>query len=256
MIADDVAQIIDFKTGSQKWDSSVQEYGLNLQLPIYAYLFSHTPEFKNININGLYYLSLKISDNNSNPYGLVYFDHDLACQDYDYEKYMKIFDSIKLSGRTYYDEISAPLADAKSQDRLLKFEPELFNEDLSFNDKAYSSKYIHGLKFKKTETNEIHKNSRNSCFDNIDLITGYIEQIMHDMVEFIKASDFRISPYFSKKISSDFSKTEDDKYSCKYCRYKDVCFFDKTSQLFINQSDKKHIQMRTNSPLILVDKDE
>ncbi|MCQ2087127.1 MAG: PD-(D/E)XK nuclease family protein [Bacilli bacterium] len=48
------AILVDYKTGKEGFKKSQLEYGLSMQLPTYAYLFSTSKEFKDYHITGLY----------------------------------------------------------------------------------------------------------------------------------------------------------------------------------------------------------
>lgn len=48
------AILIDYKTGKEGFKKKQLEYGLSMQLPTYAYLFSNCKEFKDYRITGLY----------------------------------------------------------------------------------------------------------------------------------------------------------------------------------------------------------
>ncbi len=49
-----IATIIDYKTGNPEFKLDYANFGLDMQLPIYAYLLSHVKGFENAKIGGLY----------------------------------------------------------------------------------------------------------------------------------------------------------------------------------------------------------
>lgn len=90
--------VIDYKTGNNKIEPELYEYGLSLQLPSYLYLIKNSDEYKNCRVVGYYIQHLINTDKNYNS-----------------EKTLSEIkaDSLKLDGYTNSENESYKLIDSK-----------------------------------------------------------------------------------------------------------------------------------------------
>lgn len=150
-------QILDYKTGKIDLSTKYYEYGLNLQLPIYAYLISNDSNLKNLKISGIYYLCFNI-------------DSLLYKEDIHYDN--KINELVIKNGQTIDD-----------LDTYLLFEPKLLD--------YLDSKAVYGLSYKdkRLKSKRLISNDESKNYNNL------ISQIIEYFYKSIKEADFVISPF-------------------------------------------------------------
>ena len=150
-------QILDYKTGKIDLSTKYYEYGLNLQLPIYAYLISNDSNLKNLKISGIYYLCFNI-------------DTLLYKEDIHYDN--KINELITKNGQTIDD-----------LDTYLLFEPKLLD--------YLDSKAVYGLSYKdkRLKSKRLISNDESKNYNNL------ISQIIEYFYKSIKEANFVISPF-------------------------------------------------------------
>lgn len=166
--------LVDYKTGSIDTNLKYVKNGLQLQLPIYAYLIKESNKFTNPIISGLYYQKL--------------LDNEI--KETTEEEYLKEKKShLKLQGISTSDESVLEMFDSTYE-----------NSDLIKSMKKTSKGFsAYSKVFGKEEIEEL-----------INLAKTKIEEAAKNICE----GNFMINP---KQIKFD-------NISCKYCKYKDLCF--------------------------------
>ena len=161
-----------YKTGSVKIEKSLNEFGLNLQLPIYYYLLKNDPKFADYNISGIYYLNFKQE-------GFFDFEH---------LDNKKIFDSMLKEGLT-----------SLSLEDFCLFEPKIIN-------------YLKSNTVKDVSINNSYLTSKNKIIDYTALLKDEEKEypcLIDQFLEYFYISyingDFKISPYFKSSSGSDLS---------------------------------------------------
>lgn len=150
-------QILDYKTGKIDLSTKYYEYGLNLQLPIYAYLISNETSLNNLKISGIYYLCFTIDT--------LLYKEDLYYNN-------KINELILKHGQTIDD-----------LDTYLLFEPKLID--------YLDSKSVYGLSYKdkRLKSKRLLSNDESRNYNNL------ISQIIEYFYKSIKKANFVISPF-------------------------------------------------------------
>ena len=161
---DDIAKsliVIDFKTGDFKFNKKKIQYGVEMQLPIYAYLLKEQyPDYQNI---GMYIQNI--------------------CLD---KEELESFDKYSLDGITINDINRIKTIDA-SLDTLYDDNDELIKNSL----------YLKHVKLNKDNTLAVSKNYLIDSDTFNDLITTAKEQILKT-IENIRQGNFAISPIVFK----------------------------------------------------------
>ncbi|MDY2727959.1 MAG: PD-(D/E)XK nuclease family protein [Candidatus Onthovivens sp.] len=182
-------QIIDYKTGSVENPTLNNEFGLNLQLPIYAYLLDKSSIYSQYVLSGSYYI--KIMDA-----GVKYCPIDCQTGDFIYLKH--------------------PL---KSGITLENAEVASFFEPLL--EKNSKSERVSNLKFsQKTKSLIGNVSDFNFLHDSVDetskkFIPSMLDQFFDFFIDEYSQGNFSISPFYS---------TFSDDTACRFCNFKDVCF--------------------------------
>lgn len=148
--------IIDYKTGSTDFDESLNEFGLSMQLPIYAYVALHDPHFEGAELIGLY------------------IDHILAKKlikgaGADFDKFH--YDQLMLKG-LYINEV----------DKLMTFEPDY-----------HDSTFIRGLKYTEGKGFSL-KNRAAKSSDDLRALSDLAETKVKAADGLVRSYDFAINP--------------------------------------------------------------
>jgi len=169
--------LIDIKTGKDKIDPNLFEYGLNLQLPFYTYLLKNEPNEDN---EGNYK-----SDNNENK--KTYFNNTkiLGLYIHNVLNNENNDKTLKYNGYSLNDQFLLPILDSSCNNSML----------------------ISSLSI--TTKNEFNKNSKLFTSEEIENLPLLIEEKIKEMVNGIFSGDFKIAP---KKIGKDDMSCE----YCKY----------------------------------------
>ena len=162
-VEDTYFSVIDYKTGNFNSNISSMKYGLNMQLPIYLYLLSHTKEFSSPIFTGMYYQKV-LSPN-------IKWQKDKTMED------IKKND-LKLQGYS-----------TDHKDRLFHF------------DRSYEkSEMIRGMKINKDGA--FSKNSKVLSDEQIYQMLKYTEQVIDSCIDHIIKGDFLINPKIYEKKSA------------------------------------------------------
>ena len=157
--------IIDYKTSSTDFDESLNEFGLSMQLPIYAYVALHDPHFEGAELIGLY------------------IDHILA------KKLIKVagadFDKF------HYDQLMLKGLYINEVDKLSTFEPDY-----------HDSAFIRGLKY--TEGKGFSpKNRAAKSADELRALSDLAEAKVKEADGLVRSYDFAINPKrYGAKVNS------------------------------------------------------
>ncbi len=165
-------QIIDYKTGETELNLSKNIYGLGLQLPIYSYLLEKDEEFKDINIQGIYYI---------NFISKILFDYDNDQIDTIKRKFLK-------SG-----------AFTNSVDDIKLFEPKIID-------------YLESKTIDKLSINKDGEIKKATIFDfskHIKIMNEIypclIEQNIKIFIDYIENNKYPISPFYDSDTNNSFS---------------------------------------------------
>lgn len=165
-------QIIDYKTGETELNLSKNIYGLGLQLPIYSYFLEKDKEFKEINIQGIYYI---------NFISKILFDYDNDQIDLIKKKFLK-------NG-----------AFTNSIDDLKLFEPKIID--------YLDSKTIDKLGISKD--GEIKKANIFDFSKPIKIMNEIypclIDQNIKVFIDYIENNKYPVSPFYDSETNNSFS---------------------------------------------------
>lgn len=150
-------QILDYKTGKIDLSTKYYEFGLNLQLPIYAYLVSNDYNFKDFNISGIYYLVFNVDS--------LFYKND--------SKFAYEINKLILKNGQTVDDLNT----------YLLFEPDL---------KVYfNSKSVYGLSYKEKRL----KSKRLISVEDNKNKNDLINQVLNYFYNSLKNANFPISPF-------------------------------------------------------------
>lgn len=165
-------QIIDYKTGETELNLSKNIYGLGLQLPIYSYLLEKDEEFKDINIQGIYYV---------NFISKILFDYDNNQIDSIKRKFLK-------SG-----------AFTNSVDDIKLFEPKIID-------------YLESKTIEKLSINKDGEIKKATIFDFSkpikimdEIYPCLIDQNIKIFIDYIENNKYPISPFYDSETNNSFS---------------------------------------------------
>ena len=180
--------VIDYKTGFIDTNLKYTHYGLQLQLPIYAYLILKSNLFNNPVISGLYYQKLLTSE-------------------------------IKATDRDSY---------IKEKEKNLKLDGLSTNDEsiLGLFDSTYENSEL--IKSMKRTSNGFYAYSKVFSENELSELMNTVESKIDEAVMKICNGDFKINP---KKIGKD-------NVSCKYCKFKDICYMTEDNVEVIEEGDE------------------
>ena len=179
--------LVDYKTGIIDTNIKYLKYGLQMQLPMYAYLISKSNLFNDSKIAGLYYQKL--------------LDNEIkSTNEHDYIEEKK--NNLKLQGLS-----------TNNTDILDQFDSTYKNSEL--------------IKGMKTTSNGFSAYSK--VFGDMELndMLNITEEKINEAITKILSGNFEINP---KKIGKD-------NISCKYCKYRDICYKTEDDVVLIEEGD-------------------
>ncbi len=130
----------------------------------------------------------------------------------------------------YYQKILAPKKSYDKEEETLKLEGYSCDDKevlQKFDNSYMKSDIIKGLSIKQDGSFSLKSKLLNS--DDIVEVLNIVEQKVGDAKEKIINGDFAINPKYLDK----------ENISCKYCKYKDLCFMSDKDLVYLNMDDEK-----------------
>lgn len=212
--------IIDYKSGTERFDDKLCFLGKAIQLPLYSYALMNDPsllpegaKFMGFGIQHIFPSSIKAAFakdgvlSYSNLVKYLMTDGALVSTDSDYKKSLNTEYTVSKSGKKEKEENKPTFFSLKMEQK------KEGGYDL-VNGKG-KSKYYHP-------------------FD--DIIQESID-ISLDVIAKMKANQYPIAP-----LQRDLKKDESDDLSCSFCKYQDICYHRKKDAVHTGKAVKEHMK--------------
>lgn len=194
---DSFVKIMDYKSGSIKFDLQKIYHGLQLQLFVYMGAYLNSSKGKNINLKPAGAFYFKIAD----PKVVIEQEDDIEnIQNH-------LFKELKMKGLVLDDETSVVALD------------NIFKEELSGKSSdIIPAKYKKEAKTKDKNDNQPQYDARQSSMAN--------EEQFNDLINYVNTKTQEIGTKIKQGIIEPNPYKQGDFTPCVYCRYKSICSYE------------------------------